>query len=255
MEKSPNFWLITHAIHEFFLKHGELPLPGALPDMKAQSADYVKLQNIYKAKARKDIAEISETIRLIEKRLNRKAVEDREIEAFCKGAAFVKLIHGRPIRIASKNSGRSMDSYLHQWNDRAKYMCQELQSEESLMPIYIAFLSYDWAIEQLAIAGGEDTDESQKEYEDSTSDYHQELLEYVRTLASSDLDGSATLVQLDEAAKELFRARGAELHNISALTGGMVAQEVIKVITKQYIPIDNVCVFDGVSSKTAVFRI
>lgn len=52
-----------------------------------------------------------------------------------------------------------------------------------------------------------------------------------------------------------IRARGSELHNISALTGGMVAQEVIKVITKQYIPIDNTCVFDGITSRSAVFRV
>lgn len=51
------------------------------------------------------------------------------------------------------------------------------------------------------------------------------------------------------------RAGGAELHNIAALTGGIVSQEVIKSITEQYIPVDNTCVFDGVKSKTAVFKV
>jgi amyloid beta precursor protein binding protein 1 len=51
------------------------------------------------------------------------------------------------------------------------------------------------------------------------------------------------------------RAGGAELHNISALTGGLVSQEVIKVITEQYIPVDNTCIFDGVRSKSAVVRV
>lgn len=51
------------------------------------------------------------------------------------------------------------------------------------------------------------------------------------------------------------RAAGSELHNIASLTGGIVSQEVIKAITKQYIPVDNTCVFDGVSSKTAVLRV
>lgn len=49
------------------------------------------------------------------------------------------------------------------------------------------------------------------------------------------------------------RAGGAELHNIAALTGGLVSQEVIKVITEQYIPVDNTCLFDGISSKSAVY--
>lgn len=51
------------------------------------------------------------------------------------------------------------------------------------------------------------------------------------------------------------RAGGAELHNISAFTGGIVSQEVIKVITEQYIPVDNTCIFDGIRSKSAVFKV
>ncbi len=53
-----------------------------------------------------------------------------------------------------------------------------------------------------------------------------------------------------------LRADGvSELHNISALTGGLLAQEVIKVLTRQYVPIDNTCLFDGVTSRTAVYRL
>lgn len=55
--------------------------------------------------------------------------------------------------------------------------------------------------------------------------------------------------------EEVARAGGGELHNTSALTGGMVAQEIIKIITKQYIPIDNTCIFDGISSRCQVLRL
>lgn len=55
--------------------------------------------------------------------------------------------------------------------------------------------------------------------------------------------------------EEVARAGGGELHNTSALTGGMVAQEIIKIITKQYIPIDNTCVFDGITSRCQVLRL
>ena len=58
-----------------------------------------------------------------------------------------------------------------------------------------------------------------------------------------------------EAAQEVARAGGGELHNISALTGGMVAQEMIKIITKQYIPIDNTCIFDGIASRCQTIRL
>lgn len=58
-----------------------------------------------------------------------------------------------------------------------------------------------------------------------------------------------------QAAQEVARAQAGELHNISSLMGGMVAQEIIKIITKQYVPIDNTCVFDGIVSRAQSFRI
>ena len=83
---------------------------------------------------------------------------------------------------------------------------------------------------------------------------------HVATASSNDIMASicqkspaaASNPRMAEAAKEVSRAAGAELHNISAATGGMVAQEVIKVITKQYIPIDNTCIFDGIESRCQV---
>jgi amyloid beta precursor protein binding protein 1 len=69
------------------------------------------------------------------------------------------------------------------------------------------------------------------------------------------LPNASENTRLVEVAEEVARAKGGELHNISALTGGMVAQEAIKLITKQYIPIDNTCIFDGITSRTQVLRI
>jgi amyloid beta precursor protein binding protein 1 len=60
---------------------------------------------------------------------------------------------------------------------------------------------------------------------------------------------------LDDAIWELRRTEGGELHNISALTGGLVAQEALKVLTRQYVPLDNTCVFDGARSQTAMYRL
>lgn len=45
------------------------------------------------------------------------------------------------------------------------------------------------------------------------------------------------------------------MHNIAALTGGIVSQEIIKVVTEQYIPVDNTCVFDGIKSRSEVFKV
>lgn len=61
--------------------------------------------------------------------------------------------------------------------------------------------------------------------------------------------------RVENVAKEVARAAGGEMHNTSAVIGGMVAQEMIKIITNQYIPVDNTCIFDGIESRCQVLRL
>lgn len=85
-----SFWIIADAVKEFYSRHGSLPVTGSLPDMKAQSTVYIKLQNIYKDKARRDASEVLGTVR------NTPGGEDidpTEVEMFCTNARFIKLIN------------------------------------------------------------------------------------------------------------------------------------------------------------------
>ena len=49
--QSDSFWIIARAVAEFVASPGQgnglLPLSGGVPDMKAESREYVKLQNLY----------------------------------------------------------------------------------------------------------------------------------------------------------------------------------------------------------------
>jgi amyloid beta precursor protein binding protein 1 len=58
--------------------------------MKAQSSVYIKLQNLYKAKARKDAEEVLATVRAIPGGEN---IDAGEVDLFCKNARFIKLIN------------------------------------------------------------------------------------------------------------------------------------------------------------------
>ena len=58
--------------------------------MKAQSSVYVKLQSLYKAKARKDAQEVLETAKA---NSGGKDVSQAEVDLFCKNASFVKLVN------------------------------------------------------------------------------------------------------------------------------------------------------------------
>ncbi|KAF8874432.1 hypothetical protein BD779DRAFT_1566773 [Infundibulicybe gibba] len=58
--------------------------------------------------------------------------------------------------------------------------------------------------------------------------------------------------EFGDAVGEIARAPTADLPNTAALMGGLVAQEVIKIITKQYVPIDGYCVVDLVETWTGM---
>ncbi|KAK7723066.1 hypothetical protein SLS57_004623 [Botryosphaeria dothidea] len=262
--QSPSFWLIAHSISMFYKKHGVLPLPGSLPDMKAKSADYIKLQNIYKAKARADLAEVTDTVRALEKQLIRTpgSVPDKEIEAFCKNAGHIKLVRGRPFHVVQGGEGSIT------WGERAKSLAGfgGLQNLDSLFLLYVTFLAWDKFVathEADGLLGAPRVPGASDAEVDADAE---KMFGIAKTIMDGLLQEAGTFIE-DEAeynelkdtirkyTAELTRAGGAELHNIAALTGGIVSQEVIKAITKQYIPVDNTCVFDGVRSKTGVIHV
>lgn len=106
--------------------------------MKAKSAIYIKLQNIYKSKAREDIQTVLGTVRAIEKALNRTTPsEESEVEAFCKNAAHIKLVRGRPFPVIYADTVKPI------WGKNAKSIRNSLSDETGLVPLYIAFMAYD----------------------------------------------------------------------------------------------------------------
>lgn len=204
----------------FYERHGVLPVPGSIPDMKAQSSVYVALQRLYKNKARADVAEV---VSLLQCPPRTTAPSTEEVESYCKNAAFIKLIRG------SEATPEALQ----------KLADQELNAEfalaPTLIPVYMALRA-----SELALASSESSSIS-------TDEVLSELTKLVSVPSNDE--------RISKAIAEVLRAKGTELHNISSLVGGMVAQEVIKLLTKQYVPIDNTCVFDGISSRSQTFRI
>ncbi|ROW08096.1 hypothetical protein VPNG_06134 [Cytospora leucostoma] len=236
VKRKSSFWIIADAVRKFHEKYNHLPLPGNVPDMKAQSKVYIQLQGIYKAKARQDIAEVLETVRHTP---GGEYIDAGEVELFCKNAAFVKLVN-----VAETGDDRLAKVIVGvTTTEKAPRVLTCAAEEElandanaevmmlplSLVPIYLALS----ATSQNAQASAE------------------EILQFIGDIVP-DATSNERLVKISH---EVARAGGGELHNTSALTGGMVAQEIIKIITKQYIPVDNTCIFDGISSRCQVLRL
>jgi len=221
-QSSANFWLIANAIKQFYDKHGVLPLPGALPDMKATSAGYIKLQTIYKSKARADTAEVTHSVRKLESSLGRaEQIAASEIEQFCKNASFVRVL---------TNHAKQPLPELRLQNGDAKSLAKlpaMLTNFQSISEVFLA-MNID-AIPSSALS-------ELKSLEDM-------------------IEGGTFEERIEKAIEEVRRTQGNEMHNTSSITGGMVAQEAIKLLTRQYVPVDGVVIWDGIRSRTEVVKI
>ncbi|KAK7221994.1 hypothetical protein V2G26_009997 [Clonostachys chloroleuca] len=189
--------------------------------MKAQSEVYIKLQNLYKDKARQDAQEVLAIVRGI---AGGKDIDTAEVELFCTNARFIKLVNpaeGRTVDLA-----QAVEQQLA--NDEIAALAGP-EMPLTLIPIYLAL----------------------------TATSHQGVATAEQILASIQdrVPAAAGNERVQKAAEEVARATGGELHNTSAVMGGMVAQEMIKIITKQYIPIENTCIFDGIESRCQVLRL
>lgn len=257
-------WFIANAVQQFTSKHGVLPLAGGLPDMKAQSNDYIQLQKIYKDKARQDCAEVTVTVRQLEKQAARVSpVDEKEIENFCKGAGYIHLVRGRPFPIVS--AGKPVE-----FGDRAKFLVNQLTMPDSLLGLYIAFLAFDEFVathsdpttatdgtSPLVSPGEPGTSDMGADSERLTGIAHKIIDNLINEAGTriEDPEYSQVKEDVEKLCVEITRAGGKELHNIASLMGGIVAQEIIKILTAQYVPVDNCCLFDGVTSKSSVLRV
>ena len=251
---SSGFWVIAHAVNEFYVKHGVLPLSGSLPDMKAKSHDYVTLQNAYRLKAQQDVRTVSSYVEKVEQELGRaQSIPKDEITAFCKSCGSVKVVRGKPPQLVERTT----------WGNEARAMAMQLPLLDSLLTLYISFLAYDTYISSHGIHSSvgllrADTNDDLEVETDKVVGIAETYVDGLLEEAGEHLaepEYNQVLIATANCVRELFRANGAELHNISAVMGGVVAQEAIKVITEQYVPVDNVCLFDGASSKTSVLKI
>jgi amyloid beta precursor protein binding protein 1 len=215
-----SFWAICRAMLAFYNTHNCLPVSGHLPDMKAKSDIYVKLQGIYKAKARDDAAEVLGNAR---DQVRGIIVDRVEVDLLCRNMAFVKII--QPSNITSDIIGHRLAELLARGQDE-----NGNSTPSSLIPVFLALKASSHTLVPTA-----------------TDDILATITHMVPSAACDD--------RMRPAAREVVRAHGGELHCISAITGGLVAQEVIKIVTRQYVPIDNTCIYDGIASRCQIVRI
>jgi hypothetical protein len=68
------------------------------------------------------------------------------------------------------------------------------------------------------------------------------------------LDGEPVEVESDLKKEFLRYGNDIELHSISAVAGAAAAQEIVKLITNQFVPIENSWVFNGIDGTAFTYK-
>ena len=94
--ESNNFWLLANGLRTFVEndEHKLLPLRGSLPDMFSDSERYIKLQNIYRDKAKRDMDTLMNYVSEACSCLgcgNGRLLE-RDVKRFCRNAHFLRIV-------------------------------------------------------------------------------------------------------------------------------------------------------------------
>lgn len=264
------FWLLVRSLREFVKRNPshQLPLSGVLPDMKSDTQTYIKLQSIYRQQASEDLQEFREILEEVQQTIKDevKAVYEKlnsyngdiayptdqghatdgpefdmaaeMVENFVKNSAHIRLIRG--------------GHYYSSPKDLIPKFTKECEpgNEDYTVTWYFAFE---------ALAGyrrkkGDEYPGMRKGQEEQDFNTLSEIVLNLLAHHGWDKDEKKVPEKLQKALREIVRSSGCELPHISSLVGGIVSQEVIKIATRQYIPLNGICVFDGHRSATGILE-
>ncbi|TPX31591.1 hypothetical protein SmJEL517_g05094 [Synchytrium microbalum] len=206
------FWFVAKAVNEFVQNEGQgmLPLPGNVPDMKADTKKFVDLQFVYRNKARHDAAIVRSRVNALLTEAGRpiSSIADEYVDRFCKNIHNVTVLRYRSLR----------DEYS---SPDLKKFGQRLEDADNNFRYYIIFRAMD------------------RFYE--THLHYPGVAEYEPDIPKLKKCASAILSKIglvgkqvkDDDIQELVRAGASEMHTMAAILGGAVSLEVIKLITHQ----------------------
>ncbi|KIY72889.1 hypothetical protein CYLTODRAFT_387691 [Cylindrobasidium torrendii FP15055 ss-10] len=195
-----------------------LPLSPALPDMKASTESYIHLQRMYKDRFNTD-KEVLKS--LIPEEAG--DIPDDLVDTFIKNAHGVQVVIGEQYGAFDKDPSR---------------IANALEIAPKDLGVHLALQAVREEIEAAGKSG------------DALARVEREAL--TKRVLAKLAKGTELSEEIEEAIGEVIRAPVADIPNTAAMLGGMVAQEAIKMITRQYVPQSGYCVVDCIDMRTGV---
>lgn len=223
--------VLLRALQAFVQQHGGVPpVVGKIPDMAASTTEYVTLQELYQKKAAEDLSQVRAGCAGVA------SVTDDEVALLCQNAAHLDWLQtgSLPMFLGCHPSEDIVD-------DLGGCEQDEERPDQTALWWYVGFAACQMFRErELRYPGVND---------DFDKDVPRLLECWEQLLTAYGLSMDDTRI-----CKEMARYGNAEVHNIASIVGGVASQEAVKLVTGQYIPINNTYVFNGISSMGGVYK-
>jgi len=240
-----NFGIMLMALESFMEQSdGCVPLNAELPDMSASTKYFLELQTIYHEKSTKDKALMRTLVDdLLAKHcqpLLQRVISDEELSIFCKNVHHMCVVSTRSIREEYTNPheeslGDALDD--RHWDAPAQ------------TPIlwYLALRGAGQFRIENGRAPGSGDDMTAEELDADTEIVWAKMQEFASRAAPSQSEAISEMMTRDHAA-EITRYGACHIHNISAAVAGVASTEIVKLITHQFIPLNNTFIYNGIAS-------
>lgn len=281
------FQLLALALKRFLKENdGYPPLEGTIPDMTSDTSRYVALQEAYKQQAEKDKAALTAFIKSLLDECAHKSngcdllvsiPSDDEVLTFCKNARYLRILETRPLFAEYKvqdpaSPAVALFSSMLSATDVSHFDSIQSETRDDLMmatmdpyetdPVqtpllwWIALRACDAFFDRHQHYPGKH--DQQLALEADANEVHKYMVQIASSLGLAENDFVKQHIvdpaKGKELAKEVVRYDEAEVHNIAAVVGGVASQESVKLITGQYVPLDDTYVYNGIASTAGVYR-
>ncbi|XP_044275729.1 NEDD8-activating enzyme E1 regulatory subunit [Varanus komodoensis] len=236
-QQTPSFWILARAVKEFVAKEGQgnLPVRGTIPDMIADSGKFIKLQNIYRDKAKKDAEAVANYAAKLLQSIGKapESISQRDLKLLCSNSAFLRVVRCRSL---SDEHGLSTAN--------KEEIISHMDNPDSEMVLYLMLRAVDRFFKHHGRYPGVYNYQVEDDIGKLKSCLNSFLQEY----------GLPVTVK-DDYVHEFCRYGAAEPHTIAAFLGGAAAQEIVKIITKQFVIFNNTYIYNGMSQTSTTYKL
>eukprot|EP00468_Gymnochlora_sp_CCMP2014_P006265 CAMPEP_0167746932 /NCGR_PEP_ID=MMETSP0110_2-20121227/3989_1 /TAXON_ID=629695 /ORGANISM="Gymnochlora sp., Strain CCMP2014" /LENGTH=569 /DNA_ID=CAMNT_0007631755 /DNA_START=18 /DNA_END=1727 /DNA_ORIENTATION=- len=253
-KKSSKFWIVMNAVNIFKSKEGNgfLPVSSNIPDMTSLPQTYITLKKLYQEQEKKDIAVVKSNVKKLLESIGKdsKEISESYIERMVKVIRTVAMIRNKPISNeydAKKIDSENITDIFQEWEETPPVP----EGEDPPPPVpkniywYFALRAAERFRTKYGRYPGQPLD----------CDYEKDVSEMTKIQAQMFEEYKIEAKVEPSVIREITRYGGKQVHNIASYIGGVASQLCLKLIIKQFVPLHNTFVYNGIRSSANVYEL